>query len=182
LDVLLRCVRAAALVSHGVRPGVIVYLVLHGGALAPRILRIEATAAKFLRPDERSLSTLAKKALQANAAGEESGFVEVRPGISVRAGGFDALVPELHGAPIFVLDPKGTDLRDDKNLGADAVFVLGDHIGLDEATRAVLDGLGARPLCVGPLLLHAEDVVAIVSNELDRRECSGSLESPHQAP
>src|SRR5260370_886010 len=36
LDVLLRCVRAALLVSHGLRRDVVVYLVLLGGRHAPR--------------------------------------------------------------------------------------------------------------------------------------------------
>ena len=41
LDVLLRCVRAALLVSHGLRRDTVVYLVLLGGPAAPRSLRID---------------------------------------------------------------------------------------------------------------------------------------------
>ncbi len=65
LDVLLRCVRAALLFSHGLRSNVLVYLVLRGGATAARLVRIDGRTAKFLRPDERSLATLIKKTLQA---------------------------------------------------------------------------------------------------------------------
>src|SRR5436189_6123979 len=60
IDVLLRCVRAALLVSHGVRRDVIVYLVLGGGPSAPRVLRFSGCDAQFLRPDERSLALLVK--------------------------------------------------------------------------------------------------------------------------
>src|SRR5688572_29532366 len=63
LDILLRCVRAALLVSHGVRRDVVVYLVLKGGERAPRVLRIAGQHAQFLRPDERSLALLVKKTL-----------------------------------------------------------------------------------------------------------------------
>src|SRR5260370_35313604 len=73
LDVLLRCVRAALLVSHGLRRDTVVYLVLLGGPRAPRTLPIDASAAKYLRPDQRSLATLAKKALPPTNAGTAFG-------------------------------------------------------------------------------------------------------------
>jgi tRNA (pseudouridine54-N1)-methyltransferase len=170
LDVLLRCIRSAILISHGVRRDVVVYLVLHGGTRAPRVLRVDAAATKFLRPDERSLATLVKKALEAQADGDDKGFIDVRPGISVRRGGLDEIVAELGDARLFVLEPTGTDLRLAVALnGTDATFVVGDHLGLDDTTRARLAALGAVSLRVGPVAIHADDVVTIVSNELDRR-------------
>ena len=54
LDVLLRCVRAALLVSHGLRRDTVVYLVLLGGPLAPRTVRVDGAIATYVRPDERS--------------------------------------------------------------------------------------------------------------------------------
>src|SRR5580658_2251086 len=171
LDVLLRCIRSAILVSHGVRRDVVVYLVLRGGMRAPRVLRVEAAATRFLRPDERSLATLVKKSLEAQAEGEDKGFIDVRPGISVRHGGLDEIVAELGDARLFVLEPTGADLRSAVDLnGNDATFVVGDHLGLDDRTRATLAALGAVSLRVGPVAIHADDVVTIVSNELDRRQ------------
>ena len=64
LDVLLRSIRAAFLVSHGLRRDVVVYLVLCAGPRAPRVLRIDGRSAKFLRPDERSLAVLLQKSLR----------------------------------------------------------------------------------------------------------------------
>jgi len=63
LDVLLRCLRSALLVSHGLRRDTIVYLVLQGGPEAPRVLRIDGSAIRFVRPDERALALLVQKAL-----------------------------------------------------------------------------------------------------------------------
>jgi tRNA (pseudouridine54-N1)-methyltransferase len=175
LDVLLRCIRAAILVSHGVRRGVVVYLVLRGGPQAPRVLRVDAAATKFLRPDERSLATLVQKALGADACGDEDGFVDVRPGLSVRRGGIDEIVPELADGPLFVLEPNGEDVRLTPGIGApNTAFVIGDHLGLDEKTRSNLLARGAIPIRIGPLAIHADDVVAILSNELDRRSASPS--------
>jgi tRNA (pseudouridine54-N1)-methyltransferase len=170
LDVLLRCIRAAILVSHGVRPGVVVYLVLRGGPRAPRVLRVDSAATKFLRPDERSLATLVQKALAAEAEGDDKAFVAVRPGLSVRRGGVDELVPELGGGPLFVLEPHGEDVRLTPDIGEpNAAFVIGDHLGIDEKTRASLAARGAIPIRVGPVAIHADDVVSLLSNELDRR-------------
>jgi tRNA (pseudouridine54-N1)-methyltransferase len=171
LDVLVRCIRAGLLVSHGVRAGVVVYLALNGGPRAPRALRVDSAEAKFLRPDERSLATLVQKALAADAVGEDRGFVRVRPGISVRRGGIDEIIADLGDARLFVLEPTGADVRLAPDVGGpDVAFVLGDHLGFDQATRASLAARGAFPIRVGPVAIHADDVIAIISNELDRRQ------------
>jgi tRNA (pseudouridine54-N1)-methyltransferase len=173
LDILLRCARAALLTSHGLRRDAVVYLVLLGGPRAPRVLRIRGDAAKFIRPDERSLATLAKKTLASRADEAASGFVDVKPGIAIARGGVEEVLADAAGATLFLLDESGEDLRAALPLAvddlADVAFFLGDHHGLDAATRARIDAAGARPVSIGPVLVHADDVVAIVSNELDRR-------------
>lgn len=166
LDLLLRCVRASLLVSHGLRRDGVVYLVLQGGPRAPRALRIDGAAAKYLRPDERSLATLAKKAL--TTPGGDGVFVEARPGVAVANGGFDVVREDLGPSTLYLLDEAGADLRDAPLDLANPVFVLGDHAGLDDAARSSLQG--ATALRVGPRSLHADDVIAVVWNELDRRD------------
>ena len=170
LDVLLRCVRAGLLWSHGIREDVTVTLVLCGGPRAPRALRIDGSSARFVRPDERSLATLARKALASRADERAHGFVEVRPGIAIARDGFESALADFGDGPCFVLEEGAPDLRDCREAGlGEAVFFLGDHLGIDARTRERLARAGARPLAVGPRSLHAEDVVAIVLNELDRR-------------
>jgi tRNA (pseudouridine54-N1)-methyltransferase len=178
LDVLLRCVRAATLYSHGLRRDVVVYLVLFGGPRAPRILRFDGKA-RFLRPDERSLATLARKMLATRADADARGFVEFRAGIAVASGGLSAVLADLRGASLYVLEEGAPDLRTERSLAhGDAAFFIGDHTGFDEATRTQLAEAHARAIGAGPVSLHAEDVVTIVSNELDRREAlSGRDES-----
>jgi tRNA (pseudouridine54-N1)-methyltransferase len=168
LDVLLRCLRAAMLVSHGVRRDATTYLVLLGGPNAPRTVRFDGSAARYLRPDERSLATVLQKALATECTG--AGFVAVRTGVAVASGGLDVVLADLPEATLFMLDEAGSDLRDPTIELRDAVFFVGDHVGFDETVRAQLTALGARILSVGPLTLQAEDVVTIVGNELDRRE------------
>jgi tRNA (pseudouridine54-N1)-methyltransferase len=170
LDIGLRCVRAAMLLSHGLRRDVVVDLVLGGGPRAPRVLRVRGAEVKFLRPDERSLAVLAKKVLAGHADDERSGYVEVKPGIAVARGGLPVVLADLAGATPYVLEEQGVDVRDVSDLAVgDSVFFLGDPGGFDPVSRASLEALGARAVRVGPLSLHAEDVVVLVNNELDRR-------------
>jgi tRNA (pseudouridine54-N1)-methyltransferase len=179
LDVGLRCVRAALLTSHGVRRNAVVYLVLYGGPSAPRVVRFRGRESRFLRPDERSLAVLVRKVL-ASAAGAPTGrepgdLVEVRPGIDVGVGGVERVLADLGGATPYVLEEGGRDIRGVRELGGtDAAFFLGDDGGFDDAVRAKLAAAHAWPLSVGPVSLHAEDAIAIVHNELDRREASTS--------
>jgi tRNA (pseudouridine54-N1)-methyltransferase len=180
LDVLVRCLRAGLLVSHGVRPDAVVYLVLGGGPRAPRVARVDGATAKFLRPDERSLAVLLGKALAAPAGagapgGEGSGdspasaFVGVRPGVAITNGGLEAALAELTGAGLYVLDEEGDDVRAVAGIADPrAAFVVGDHLGFDDETRRRLSRAGARAISVGPTSLHAEDAIAILWNEIDR--------------
>jgi tRNA (pseudouridine54-N1)-methyltransferase len=167
LDVLLRCLRAALLVSHGVRRDTVVYLSLLGLPDVPRTLRFDGAAARYLRPDERSLATVVKKALATVV--HDAGFALVRNGVAIAAGGWDAVLAELGDAPSYLLEEGAPDIRDCATLRADAAFILGDHMGLPESLRALVIERGAIPISVGPTSLHTEDVITLVVNELDRR-------------
>jgi tRNA (pseudouridine54-N1)-methyltransferase len=165
LDALLRCLRAALLVSHGVRRSAWAYLVLGGDGV---VLRVEGAGVRFLRPDERSLAVLAQKALAAPR--EARGFTEVRPGVSVADGGLAEVLADLGELPRFVLDERGEDVRGVTLPRGGAAYFLGDHLGMSETVQM---SLGAREICVGPASVHAEDAVAVLCNELDRRRLSG---------
>jgi tRNA (pseudouridine54-N1)-methyltransferase len=167
LDIALRCVRSALLVSHGLRADGIVYLVLLGGPRAPRTLRFDGARARFVRPDERSLAVLVKKALTDAPAG--GAFVDVRPGIAVADVGLEEVIADLGNARCYLLEEGAPDLRDADLAVDDCAFFVGDHLGFPPTARAQLDAVGARPIGIGPLSVHADDAIAVVNNELDRR-------------
>lgn len=174
LDVLVRCLRAALLSSHGIRRGVVVYLVLLGGPLAPRVVRVDGAAVVFLRPDERSLAVRLKKVLASRDDGPLAGapypWVTVRPGFAVARGGFERVIDDVDGATPWILDEGAPDIREASELASThGLFVIGDHLGIPDGVRAQLDARGARRIAIGPVSVHADDVVALVTNELDRR-------------
>lgn len=172
LDVLLRCLRSALLVSHGLRRDTMVYLVLLGGEGAPRVMRIDGAAVRFVRPDERSLATMVKKALATPR--ERAGFVDVRPGVAIAEGGLEAALADLAPGPSYVLEEGATDLREASIDPRDPIVFVGDHLGLDERARAAIAAFGAAPIGVGPVSVHADDAITLACNELDRREALGA--------
>jgi tRNA (pseudouridine54-N1)-methyltransferase len=169
LDVLLRCLRAALMVSHGVRIDTLVYLCLLGGPRAPRTLRFEGATARFLRPDERSLATLVRKILATDPLTGQ-GFGAARPGVSLAEDGLEAVLADLDGATPYLLEEGAPDIRRAAVDARNCAFFLGDHLGLEPSARALLVGRGAVPIGLGPVSMHAEDAVTVVANELDRRD------------
>ena len=160
LDVLVRCLRAAMLSSHGIRRGVVVYLVLLGGPLAPRVVRVDGAAVVFLRPDERSLAVRMKKVL---ASRDDEPLA--RAGAS-----YPWVTDDVDGATPWILDEGAPDIRETAELASThGLFVIGDHLGIPDDIRAQLDALGARRISIGPVSVHADDAVTLVTNELDRR-------------
>ena len=178
LDVLLRCLRSALLVSHGLRRDAMAYLVLQGGPAAPRVLRVDGSAIRFVRPDERALALLVQKALGRAAPDAAVGeFTPIRPGLALASGGLEAVIADLGKSAFptaYVLEEAAPDLRDAAVACEDVVIFVGDHHGFDAATRARLDRLGAIPIGVGPVSLHADDAITIANNEMDRRRATAS--------
>jgi len=171
LDVLVRCVRAALLISHGLRRDTTAYLVLLGEPGAPRALRFEGASARFIRPEERSVAVLVQKMLAASHEGP--GFVTLRPGIAIADGGLSVVLSDLGRATPYVLEQGAPDIRAAAVDLEEPVFFFGDHLGFDDAVRAELAAFGAIPLGLGPVSVHAEDAVTLVVNELDRRTTTG---------
>ena len=168
LDVLLRCVRAALLVSHGVRRDAAIYLVLQGGPLAPRTIKIDGATAEYLRPDERSLAGAVRNLLARPPLDTGAAFGPETRGVSLANAGLESVLADLGPTTPYVLEEGAPDLRAAPLHLADATFFLGDHLGLAGA-RPRLASAGALPISIGPVSVHADDAIAIVSNELDRR-------------
>lgn len=180
LDVLVRCLRAALLVSHGVRRDVIVYLVLLGGPAArgegpARVVRIDGRVSEWIRPEERRLALIVQRALEERERGrspvrdhEDGPYLVLRNGVAVANGGLEVALASIPASSRrIVLDERGADVRDASLGDDDVTLVLGDHLGLDEAARASLGD--ALSVSLGPTSVLAEDAIALMHNELDRR-------------
>jgi len=164
MDILCRCVHAALSLSHGIRRDAEIHLLLLGPPDPPKDVLIRGASVRSLSPDERSTAALIRKAL-AIPVGEM--FRESGPGILVRRGDLSGLVT---GGDYAVLSETGEDVRTRRDLPAG--FLLSDHL---DFTTGEEGDLAALPrISVGPRVLHADHAIAVLQNELDRREAGWS--------
>jgi len=163
LDILLRVINSAFLLSNGIRRDTELFLVLNGEPEPPVTIRLEGESLKYLNPDERSTGALIRQALLTER--EEKKEVRSTPGIFVSVRGYEEVVPELRKDRVPVhLHENGTPVRE-AEIPENAFFVLGDKYDL---TPEELEALG-EPLTIslGPLPLHTDHCVTILNNELD---------------
>jgi tRNA (pseudouridine54-N1)-methyltransferase len=160
IDVLCRCVNASLFLSHDLRRDVDCSLVLLGGPKGPKTVQFQGSGIRSLSPDERSAGALIKKALSIPCGSE---FREASPGVYVRNGGLERLFTEHTFA---VLDEKGTDIRTVPAV-PDA-FLLSDHQNFTDSEEALVKD--ALRYSVGPVCLHADHTITVISNEIDRRK------------
>jgi tRNA (pseudouridine54-N1)-methyltransferase len=165
MDIIARCIRAVFLLADGIRRNARMDIVLLGGDSAPTTLRIDGSAVRFLRPDERRLAGHIRHVLGVPVPSD--GLETVAPGIQrAPMGLFEALTPWFQ--PTYVLDREGNDVRE-LDLRSDGTFVLGDHTGLTQDELHWLCDKGATRVSLGPVAIHAEDAIAVLHNEIDRQ-------------
>ncbi|NYT19022.1 MAG: tRNA (pseudouridine(54)-N(1))-methyltransferase TrmY, partial [Methanosarcinales archaeon] len=166
-DILCRCINSSLFLSHDLRRDVQVHLVLLGEPDPGKIVRFDGEHIRYLNPDERSAGSLIKKALQKTA-----GEIEIRstPGVFIRRGGLDTLLSEFKeaGRRFIYLHEDGEDIREVSDLTNDAVFILGDHVGVTEEEERIINEQGAQTISLGPIPLHADHCIILINNEIDR--------------
>ncbi|HVP25706.1 MAG TPA: tRNA (pseudouridine(54)-N(1))-methyltransferase TrmY [Methanomicrobiales archaeon] len=164
MDLLSRCVSAALSISHGIRRDAEIHLVLLGPPAPPKNVLIRGDTVRSLSPDERSTAALIRKAL---ALPVGTAFRESSPGIQVRRGDLAGLIA---GGGYAVLDDEGEDMRRVKDLPR--AFFLSDHLDFTGDEEPALAGLSR--ISVGPRVLHADQAITVLQNEMDRREAGWS--------
>jgi tRNA (pseudouridine54-N1)-methyltransferase len=164
LDVLLRCVNSAFMLSNDIRRDMELFLVLLGEPDPPRTLRFVGSELKYLNPDERSTGALVKNALMKTVDDEEVGST---PGIYVSRDGLALVLKKLVGRKMFYLKEDGESIRN-VELDSDGVFILGgqDDLASDEENMVKASGDAVR-VSLGPKSLHADHCMTVVLNALD---------------
>jgi tRNA (pseudouridine54-N1)-methyltransferase len=159
MDILCRCINAALFLSHSLRKNVRIHLLLLGEPDPPVKITFDCNLVKYLNPDERSAASLIQKALKQREG-------ESTPGVFVSKQNLKEIIA---GKNLIYLHPKGEDIRN-VEIEENALFILGDHLGLTEEEEKLLEKMQAKKVSVGPEKYHAEHCIVIVHNELDRRE------------
>lgn len=172
IDIAIHTVIASFFLSHGFRDDVKLHLVFAGPPDPVKHLELKPvtegkTGVDKIYLSKKDVSWVINKMLHKYKEGEKS---EVFPGYWIEKKPILKLIEELsdEGKEVFILDEKGEDIRD-VEIPENSVFVLGDHLGLPSKELKRLKKM-ARPVTIGKKTYFASHTVAIVNNELDRRE------------
>lgn len=177
IDIAIHTVIAAFFLSHKIRTDVKLHLCFAGPPDPPKHLEIMPvtegkTGIDKIYLAKTNVSIILKKMLYKFKEGEKR---EVFPGFSVERKGFIELIKDYvkEGRNVYILDPDGEDIRVAK-IEKDPIFVLGDHRGLPSKELKRIKKT-CSPLTIGKRTYFASQTLAILNNELDRREDSGLL-------
>lgn len=177
IDIAVHTVIATFFLSHKIRTDTRLHLVFGGPPDPVKHLELQPvtegkTGIDKIYLAKKDVSGVLKKMLYKYREGEKR---EVFPGFWIEKKSFLPVVEELYdaGRNLYILDPDGEDIRT-AEIGKDPIFILGDHKGLPEKEFKRLKQW-CTPVTIGPKVYFASQTLAVVNNELDRREHEGRL-------
>lgn len=177
IDIAIHTVIAAFFLSHKIRNDMKLHLCFAGPPDPSKHLELKPvtegkTGIDKIYLAKTNVSAVLKKMLYKFREGEKH---EVFPGFWIEREGFLDVVKKLNadGRNIYILDPKGEDIRI-VEIKDDPIFILGDHKGLPAKELKRLKKM-CVPVSIGPKTYFASQTIAVVNNELDRREKEGRL-------
>ena len=177
IDIAIHVVIAAFFLSHKLRSDTKLHLLFAGMPDPPKHLELfpvteGKTGIDKIYLAKTDVSSILKKMLYKYREGEKR---EVFPGFWIEKMGLFNLIEQLkeEGKTVYVLDADGEDIRTAK-IKENPVFVLGDHKGLPDKELKRLKKM-CIPVSIGKRVYFASQTVAVVNNELDRREDAKKL-------
>jgi tRNA pseudouridine-54 N-methylase len=177
IDIAVHTVIATFFLSHKLRTDAKLHLLFAGPPTPPRHLELQPvtegeTGVDKIYLAKKDVSGVLKKMLYKYREGEKK---EVFPGFWIEKKGFLEVVKELNeqGRNLYVLDADGEDIRT-AEIKENPIFILGDHKGLPAKELKRLKSL-CTPVSIGKRVYFASQTIAVVNNEIDRREDSGKL-------
>lgn len=177
IDIAIHVIIATFFLSHKIRADAKLNLIFAGPPNPPRYIEMAPviegeTGIDKIYLSKKDVSGILKRILYKYREGQRR---EVFPGYWIQKKGFLELVNDLNkqGRNLYILDPKGEDIRTAK-IKENPLFILGDHKGLPVKELKRLKKI-CTPVALGKKVYFASQVVAVVNNELDRREEEGIL-------
>lgn len=158
LDIVHECIIASLFLSHGIRKNAIFHAVLNGPPAPPLRIEINGERLYDVRTDVDTWQRILKKVISGNP----------HPGITTSKTSFEALLKaKAETARIYVLEEGGKDIAK-AELPENAVFVLGDHVGLPKKAEAYALRYGEK-ISLGKQPYLAASCITILNYLLDRQ-------------
>jgi tRNA (pseudouridine54-N1)-methyltransferase len=177
IDIAIHVVIATFFLSHKIRTDTRLNLIFAGPPDPVKHLEIEPvtegrTGLDKIYLSKKDVSSVLKKMLYKYREGEKR---EVFPGFWIEKKSFLQVVKEMHekGRNLYLLDAGGEDIRE-ADIKENPVFILGDHKGLPDKEFKRLKQM-CSCVSIGNKTYFASQTVAVVNNEIDRREHKKAL-------
>ncbi len=158
LDIVHECVVASLFLSHGLRRDVTFHAVLNGPSNPPLHIQINGETLYDVRTDVDTWQSILRKVI----AGKS------HPGITTSKTSFEALLKsKAENHTIYVLEEGGKNIAETV-LADNAVFVLGDHVGLPKKAETFALRYGEK-ISLGRQPYLAASCITIINYLLDRQ-------------
>ena len=156
LDIVYECVVASFFLSHGLRRDVTFHAVLNGPPNPQLHIEINGSSLYDVRTDVDTWQQILRKVI----AGKS------HPGISVDKTGFEALLKaKAQNRKVYILEEGGKNIAETE-LADNAIFVLGDHVGLPIKAETFALRYGEK-ISLGKQPYLAASCMTIINYQLD---------------
>ena len=156
LDIVYECIVTSLFLSHGIRRDVTFHAILNGPPNPPRHIQIDGDTVYDVRTDADTWQQILRKVL----AGKS------HPGITMDKSSFEGLLKtEAQSRKVYVLEEGGKDVAE-VELEENAVFVLGDHVGLPKKAETFALRYGEK-ISLGKQPYLAASCITIINYLLD---------------
>jgi tRNA (pseudouridine54-N1)-methyltransferase len=158
LDIVYECIVTSLFLSHGIRRDVTFHAMLNGPTNPPLHLKIDGNTLYDVRTDVDTWQKILRKVI----AGKS------HPGILVDKVSFEALLKiEARSHPAYILEEGGKNIGETE-LADNAIFVLGDHVGLPKKAETFALRYGEK-VSLGKQPYLAASCITIINYLMDRQ-------------
>jgi tRNA (pseudouridine54-N1)-methyltransferase len=162
LDIVYECIVTSLFLSHGLRRDVTFHASLNGPPKPPLHLKINGETLYDVRTDVDTWQQILRKVIVGKP----------HPGISTDKVSFEALLKsEAQTHHVYVLEEGGKNIAETE-LAENAVFVLGDHVGLPKKTESFALRFGEK-ISLGKQPYLAASCITVINYLLDVKAKSG---------
>jgi tRNA (pseudouridine54-N1)-methyltransferase len=158
LDIVYECIVTSLFLSHGLRRDVTFHVSLNGAPKPPLHLKIDGGTLYDVRTDVYTWQQIIRKTI----AGKP------HPGISSDKTSFETLLKiEAQNHNVYVLEEGGQNISKIE-LAENAVFVLGDHVGLPKKAESFALRFGEK-ISLGKQPYLAASCITVINYLLDQQ-------------
>lgn len=163
LDIVYECIVTSLFLSHGIRRNVTFHAILNGPPNPPLHIQIDGNTLYDVRTDVNTWQQILKKVIARKS----------HPGISADKTSFEALLKtKAQTHHVYVLEEGGKNIAETE-LADNAIFVLGDHVGLPKKAEIFALRYGEK-ISLGKQPYLAASCITIINYLLDSQPKSYS--------